>query len=83
MVNLAMARKIETATALDVRRVGKPTNDANVFELTEYIDGVDYCDAQTERWIWSIGRDLVTGKFLAAVDGRFYGHPDFECLWLR
>ena len=39
--------------------------------------------------VWSIGRSLrdqpgaPKGAVFAALDGRFYMNPDFECLWLR
>ncbi len=43
----------------------------------------DYCVGSTEQWIWSIGRRLSDGAIFAALDARFYGNPEFHCLWLR
>ena len=43
--------------------------------------GVDYRAGQ--RAIWSIGRHRESGGIHASLDGRFYEHPDYECLWLR
>jgi hypothetical protein len=86
MINLAMKRKLEAGEALDVRRMMtqvEPAGGALVFRLTGFVEGVDYCDAETERWIWSIGRSLLTGSILASTDTRFYQHPEFDCLWLR
>jgi hypothetical protein len=91
MNNKAMQRKLKTEEAVDVRMIGTyiPRNeavfDSNVFELTEFDkdDKLDYCDAQTEGWIWSIGKRRSDGKVFAAFDGRYYLHPDYECVWLR
>jgi hypothetical protein len=93
MRNRAMARKLTSGEALDVRTmligVVRPqmagpieTGDYE-YELSRYQDGKDYCDAALERWIWSIGKSLEDGRILAATDTRFYQHDDFECLWLR
>ncbi len=84
MRNLAMARKLITGEALDVRAIGKPLpGGPGLYVLDRYVDGKDYCDASEEAWIWSIGRSLADGRILAATDARFYQHPDYECLWLR
>jgi len=84
VINLAMARKLESGEALDVLAIGMllPDHDG-VYKLRTYIDDKDYCDAHLEAWIWSIGRSLLTGEILAATDARYYQNPDFECLWLR
>lgn len=82
MNNLAMQRAIDDGDALDVQHIGTEV-EPGVFELRSFEDAVDYCDSDNERWIWSIGRELTTGRVLAAYDTRFYQHPDFTCLWLR
>lgn len=88
MRNLRMAEKLTAGEALDVRVVGTDASArgpafVGVFELAEYVDDIDYCDAQEERWIWSIGRERATGEVYAALDARFYQNPAFDCLWLR
>lgn len=92
--NRAMARKLVQGRALDVRTMMLQVEPATathrwwpdgalIFTLREYVDNKDYCDVETERWIWSIGRCLLDGRILASTDLRFYENPDFECLWLR
>lgn len=91
MINLAMQEKLEKKEAFDVSGC---KNDGVVYDLTgvltvsEIYDGdLDFCDAKTEKWIWSIGVVEVDGKdrILAAVDSRFYGqrHDVEQCIWLR
>jgi hypothetical protein len=82
MHNRAMRRKLEDGEALDVRAIGKEL-EPGVFELSRFVDDVDYCDAKNEEWIWSIGRRLRDGVVLAATNARFYQNDEFECLWLR
>jgi len=86
MRNKAMANKLLKGKALDVRAEGRE-NGPGLYELRRFVDGVDYCDAQREAWIWSIGRRRSDGAIFAATDTRFYsGRPnegDYECLWLR
>lgn len=88
MLNLAMARKLAAGEALDVRAIGHPVaGQPGLYVLDRFADGKDYCDADTEEWIWSIGRSLGPGEprgvIYAATDGQFYQNPTFECLWLR
>lgn len=55
MLNRAMACKLATGEALDVRAIGTPVEEEpRHFLLREFFD-TDYCDATTETWIWSIG----------------------------
>jgi hypothetical protein len=90
MHNLAMARKLDKGEALDVEKHLAPPDPADVgpafvgvYRLERFVDDVDYCVGSTERWIWSIGKRLTDGAIFAAVDGRFYQNPAFECLFLR
>jgi hypothetical protein len=86
MKNKAMERKLNPTSkiqCLDVRVIGKETDDPLIFELEDFIEDVDYCDKETERWIWSIGRRNADGKIFASIDTRFYQNPEYECLWLR
>lgn len=80
VANRAMARKLETRRALDLSmhpRVG------NYYILDKVVDGMDYCDAVREVWIWSIGRRKSDGVILASDEANLYQNPDYECLWLR
>ena len=84
MENRAMERKLDTGDALDVNVIGnKHAGFAGVWRIEKYLEGMDYCDAEGEQWIWSIGKHKQTGEIFAATDNRFYQNPLFECLWLR
>jgi hypothetical protein len=82
MHNQAMLRKLLTGDAIDVRSVGTEV-EPGVFEISAFVDECDYCDAEKEQWIWSVGRRRSDGRIFAAVDARFYATGVFECLWLR
>jgi hypothetical protein len=82
MQNLAMQRKLEKLECLDVGEIGLPISPG-VYQLSKFTEDADYCDAKHEAWIWSIGKRLSDGQIFAAIDTRFYQHPDYECLWLR
>ena len=80
--NARMREKLVACRAIDVstcRRVG----DFYLLPSPLWIEGMDYCNASTEVWIWSIGRHRKTGKILASHGTNFYSHPSYECLWLR
>jgi hypothetical protein len=81
MHNKAMERKVLTGECLDISK--HRNADEGVYVLPEFIDGKDYADCEREAWIWSIGRELATGKIVASTDTRYYQHPEFECLFLR
>jgi hypothetical protein len=90
MVNQAMKRKLASGECIDVETVLAPHHPgdtgpafAGVFRLRVFTDGVDYCVSSTEQWIWSIGKRASDGAIFAAIDGRFYQNPAFECLFLR
>lgn len=80
-----MKEKLETGDCLDVNRIGTQVEgfEGVAWELKEFIDDRDYCDASGEKWIWSIGRRVTDQRIFAAIDTRFYGNPMFRCLWLR
>ena len=88
-MNFPMHKMVKSGEALDVREIGivadgeqqKPLPE--VFLIAKFTEGLDYCDLQTERWIWSIGRHVRSRTAYAATDTRFYQNPEFECLWLR
>ena len=54
-----------------------------LYRLAKVVDGADYRDELTGRGVLSIGRNKRNGEILAALDERFVGNRDFECLWLR
>lgn len=82
-----MARKLDHGGCLAVDQEGEldpaESRGAKVFRLRRFVDDVDYCIAQTEEWIWSIGRRRSDGAILASTDSRYYSNPEFECLFLR
>ena len=86
MNNKAMKRKLDAGECIDVAKVGTEVQvegRARVFQLKRFEDDVDYCIAEVEAWIWSIGKRKSDGVFFASTDTRFYMHPDYECVWLR
>jgi hypothetical protein len=79
-----MARKLAAGECLDVRKEGEPiAGSSSDFELRRFVNDVDYCDAELENWIWSIGRREADDRIFAATDGRYYQAEGFECLFLR
>jgi hypothetical protein len=78
-----MAERIRSGEAVNVRDIGCEI-EPGLFKLTNFDDvSLDYCDADNEAWIWSIGENRKTKEILAATDARFYENPEYECLWLR
>ena len=67
---------------IDVRRQGFEIK-SGVFRLQNFVDGAEYKDVLNNRYIWSIGRNLHDGRVEAAIDTRYYGDPNWECLFLR
>jgi hypothetical protein len=80
--NKWMQRALEGGTAVDVRETGVET-EPGVFRLTEFIPEVTYVDSETESFIQSIGKDLESGEILASTGTEFYGHEDYECIYLH
>ncbi len=84
-----MKRKLEKGEALDVETLAAlaapEAGDLyrGTFRLDRFVEDVDYLVGSTEQWIWSIGRRVTDGAIFAAIDSRFYGNPEFICLWLR
>ncbi len=84
MPNYSMMEKLKNGEALDVGVIGTPLDGfPGVWELQGFTENVDYCDAESELWIYTIGRDKQTGVFYAAADTRFMDNPKFDCVWLR
>jgi hypothetical protein len=86
--NRAMRDKLERGECLDLS--GCQRNAAGDYILSPDVwqEGIDYCDAETEEWVWSIGRAFHTPHgekplILASTTTKFYGSSAFECLFLR
>lgn len=93
-VNRAMSDKLKARKAVDVSKCRRTATGAYV--LAQFNDdGVDYCDALTGDWIWSIGKTLSplpsvladgsrevlpAGTFLAATDSRFYSMGESQTI---
>lgn len=82
MNNVVMEQRLRDGEALDVRKIGKEIAPGK-FELESFVDDVDYCDAQTETWIWSIGKHRETGIIIASYGTEYYQNDQYQCLWLR
>jgi hypothetical protein len=80
MHNRAMARKLHTHRAIDVSNMPR---EGHYYVLGKVIDGMDYCDAETEQWIWSIGKRYEDGRIVASLKPDLYQNKRYECLWLR
>lgn len=89
--NKTMERTFAAGEAIDVRafsngqvsEVRGMEQTELLFQLPCFVEGQDYFDRKTERWIQSIGRGKENGNILAATDNRFYQNPSYDCLWLR
>ncbi|MDT4967611.1 MAG: hypothetical protein QOJ64_2348 [Acidobacteriota bacterium] len=80
----AMLRSMLEGECLDVRKIGRPLRGTpGDFILGGFLEGIDYADVDNGEWIWSIGRNKKTGQIRASTSGRYYEHPDYECLWVR
>lgn len=77
-----MERKLKSGECIDVRKFGKEIGPG-LFELPFFEDEVDFCDAEKEDWIWSVGERYSDGKIFAATNSRFYQNDQYRCLWLR
>lgn len=65
MQNRKMQSKLDSRECIDVMHIGERTEEAGVYKLRSFIDDVDYCDAEREAWIWSIGKNRTTGEIRA------------------
>lgn len=96
MQNQAMRRKLQKNEAVDVSKCERTiTGD---YILPTFQSDKDYCNAETEQWIWSVGcltvdlpsvmfngerRTLSKGTYLAAESAKWYQNSVCECVWLR
>lgn len=89
MPNYRMREKLDEGEAIDLSSCERASDGSyivpeSVASISDIRDGgLDFCNKQTERWIWSIGRNNQTNQVLASEDTRFYQNGDYECLWLR
>lgn len=81
MRNKRMQEKLKKGEAIDLSPC--PRTKEGYYILDDFIEGMDYCDAKNEWWIWSIGINYKTGRIHAAVSSVFYQNKEYECLWLR
>lgn len=96
MPNQAMARKLAKGECVDVSRCERTVTGDYI--LTTFDGEKDYCNAETEQWIWSVGRltvelpsvmfngerrTLSKGTYLAAESAKWYQNSVCECVWLR
>jgi hypothetical protein len=77
-----MQERLDSGIALDVNVIGTRLPDGT-YLLYGFMDDVDYCDPDTESWVWTIGVHRETGEYRAAFDMRFMDHPEYKLLWLR
>jgi len=83
MINKSMEEMLKTGEALDLSKYPKNQEGDAILPPTLNIEGMELCYADTERWVWSVGRNPKTGEVLASTSSKFYEDPSFECLWLR
>jgi len=76
LYNKAMERKLTSGQAIDLSRCPRK---GDFYVLPKVIDGMDYCNAQTEQWIWSIGRHNKSGEILACLGNITFNHALALC----
>jgi hypothetical protein len=82
----AMREKLQRQDALDVSKCERNADGDYILPVDlqpNREDPKDYCDAEAELWIHSIGKNKTTGEVVASVTGRFYQNPGWECVWLK
>jgi hypothetical protein len=95
--NKAMQRMLDAGKALDVSKARRTAAGDYILDASwgKFMEEVDYCDATTETWIWSIGKvlrplpsvmadgtreTLQPGTFLASTSGRHYSAGESEAI---
>ncbi len=84
MLNLAMQRHLDTGEAIDLGKF-RQEDGSYLLPADLDIDDKDLCDATLgiEQWVWSVGKNKITGERRAALDARYYENPGWVCEWLR
>lgn len=85
MINKSMELMLGLHECLDLAALGAVQVRPGVWEMLPgtFQEGVDYCHAPTEQWIWSIGTEKTTGKTYAGTTAEFYEDSRYTCIWLR
>lgn len=96
MRNQSMRTKLERGECVDLSGCRRHHLNRNVGDTVRrfyfvipsdvWQNDVDYCDAETEGWIWSIGRRLYgdgIGEIHASFSNELYQNEQYHCLWLR
>jgi len=83
MLNRAMRDKLERGECVDLSECKREEDGAYIVPPDVWQEDVDYCNAKTESWIFSVGREIRTGIIRAAHHNGYYQNPEYECLWLR
>lgn len=83
MLNRAMRDKLERGECVDLSTCERAGAGCYIVPPDVWQSDVDFCDADLEVWIRSIGRMHATGVILASTDNRFYMNDACECLFLR
>lgn len=80
-----MERMLAKGECLDLAALGAVEVRPGVWEMKPdtFKEGVDYCHAPTEQWIWSIGTEKNTLKTYAGTTAEFYEDSRYVCIWLR
>lgn len=81
MKNIRMAEKLRNGEAIDLS--GCPLSEEGYYVLDDFIEGMDYCDAAREAWIWSVGIRYRDGRIHATTKAELYQNTDYNCLFLR
>jgi hypothetical protein len=81
LMNYRMKEHVASGRAIDLSK-NERTKDGD-YIITTFVDDSDYCDAEKEEWIWSIGQHKTHKFILASTSSKFYQNPDYDCLWLR
>lgn len=82
LLNKRMAEGLSNDETLSVLEEGVSIGDG-WYKLRRFVEDMDYCDPETEGWIWSIGKHRITGEIIASTTACFYMNKDWECLFLR
>ena len=83
MRNRRMAEKLGKSEAITLHDCKRTKDGDYIVPENLWQEGTDYCNAEEESWIWSIGKHMKTGQILAAHSTKFYENPEYICLFLR
>jgi hypothetical protein len=83
MLNRAMRDRLERGECVDLSTCARTAQGDYIVPVDVWQEDMDYCNADTEEWIWSIGRSHADAQIIASHSNYLYLNPDYECLWLR